>query len=163
MPISISQCLVGLIMRSLLVSVQPSPAQTDRWNRGAHSAPYVKSQTTVKTFFYYYTAHIRRTTSLHVIRLSSLCAQTGVWASTHERRASSFLSHLRQFEDKVWMAPPGLLPRQQPSDAENPALILMKAAVIQPVNSLRTLYVDLKELIRIYIKRAQILVVENCS
>lgn len=35
----------------------------------------------------------------------------------------------------------------------------MKAVVIQPVNSLRTVYVDLKELIRIYIKRA--LVVEN--
>jgi len=40
--------------------------------------------------------------------------------------------------------------------------------VIQPVNSLRTANlrlhdVDLKELIRIYIKRALILVVENCS
>ncbi len=45
-------------------------SRRDRWSRGALSAPYVHSQTTVTAVFYYYTAHIRRTASLHVIRLA---------------------------------------------------------------------------------------------
>lgn len=49
----------------------------DRWNRGALSAPYVQSQTTVTAGFIIIQRYIRRTAaSLHVIRLHSL-RQTG--------------------------------------------------------------------------------------
>lgn len=129
-------------------------SRRDRWNRGALSAPYVQSQTTVTAVFYYYTAHIRRTASLHVIRL----AQIG-FVPPHMKGALVPLFHTcANFSKRCeWF----LRASYQENNLQTPRIRsgAMKAVVIRPVNSLRTLYVDLKELIRLYIKHA--LVVEN--